>query len=107
MLAVAAPQALFERARQQAEGRLLGWGASRPRNGSGSSGRAGSPGGPFSTPAARIASPVSSEATEAEARRKWAQAEALTRSAAKQVLEGAEVVCATCAGAGDALLNNL
>jgi hypothetical protein len=50
---------------------------------------------------------LDSDALEADARRKWGQAEGLTKEAAQQVLQGAHVVCATCAGAGDPSLADL
>lgn len=62
------------------------------------------------TPATRTASaPVvgSSEGLEKEAKRKWAEAERLAKRSAQQVLQEAQVVCATCSGAGDPLLNEL
>lgn len=61
-------------------------------------------------PAAKRAAPPamgSSEALEKAARSKWAEAERLAKRAAQQVLQEAQVVCATCSGAGDPLLNNL
>lgn len=41
---------------------------------------------------------------DSKARRDWAMAERLMKSAMEQVLEDAQVVCATCAGAGDPIL---
>jgi hypothetical protein len=43
---------------------------------------------------------------EARAKREWAQAEALTKEAAAEVLAGAQVVVATCSGAGDPAISN-
>lgn len=50
---------------------------------------------------------ASSEELEKRAKRHWAQAEKLSREAAQQVLREAQVVCATCSGAGDPLLTQL
>jgi hypothetical protein len=43
---------------------------------------------------------------ESRAKREWAQAEALTKEAAAEVLGGAQVVVATCSGAGDPAIAN-
>lgn len=50
---------------------------------------------------------ITSEGLERQAKRKWAEAESLAKKAAQQVLEEAQVVCATCSGAGDPLLKEL
>lgn len=101
----AAAQDLFEQSKQLAEGKVLSWGnksrtsadLTRSARGRGSSARP--------TKAAPISG--TSEELEKDAKRKWAQAERLAKQAARQVLQQAEVVCATCSGAGDPLLNDL
>jgi hypothetical protein len=105
----AAAQELFERAKLASEGKLLGWGAAgrTPLRTRSSGGPAAAPASSPPAAAGRSVGAVDSEATDAAARRKWAQAEQLTRAAAKQVLQQAEVVCATCAGAGDPMLSNM
>jgi hypothetical protein len=109
-------QALFERAKLSAEGSLLAWGSSSSSSSgtitpSSRSKRSGS-----STAAAAKAAAsrtgasvglLDSESLEADARRKWGQAEALSREASQLVLSQAHVVCATCAGAGDQMLSDL
>lgn len=57
--------------------------------------------------AAVVVGQLDSESLEADAKRKWGQAEALSREASKQVLSNAHVVCATCAGAGDPMLADM
>jgi hypothetical protein len=108
-------QALFEQAKQMAEGSLLSWSSNRSRgkaqdltrstrtkgNSSSSSSK-----GTRSSQLPSVAA-GSSEALDKEARRKWAEAERLAKRAAQQVLQDAQVVCATCSGAGDPLLNEL
>lgn len=97
-------QALFERAKQLADGAVLPWGnQSRSTPELIRSGRARS----SSTAKGAVAAAGSSEGLEKQARRKWAEAESLSKRAAQQVLQEAQVVCATCSGAGDPLLNNL
>jgi hypothetical protein len=65
------------------------------------------PSSPSAASAAAAVGMLDSDALEADARRKWGQAEGLTKEAAQQVLQGAHVVCATCAGAGDPSLADL
>ncbi|WIA20873.1 hypothetical protein OEZ85_005221 [Tetradesmus obliquus] len=104
-------KALFERAKQAAEGSLLGWGSSSssgaitPSSRSRSSSAAARSAGSSSSSVA--VGLLDSESLEADARRKWGQAEAFSREACQQVLSGAHVVCATCAGAGDRMLSDL
>lgn len=98
-------QALFERAKQLSEGAVLPWGnQARSTPELIRSGRARSS---SSAPKGAAAAAGSSEGLEKQARRKWAEAESLSKRAAQQVLQEAHVVCATCSGAGDPLLNNL
>eukprot|EP00775_Hariotina_reticulata_P009337 gene9337-9500_t len=104
-------KALFERAKLAAEGSLLGWAATSTGSSTAltASSRRGSsrPLQPAPTTAAAGIGLLDSDTLEADARRKWGQAEGLTKEAAQKVLQGAHVVCATCAGAGDPSLANL
>jgi hypothetical protein len=112
-------QALFERAKLSAEGSLLAWGSSSSSSSSSGaitpSSRSKRNGSSSTAAAAKAAASRSgasvglldSESLEADARRKWGQAEALSREASQLVLSQAHVVCATCAGAGDQMLSDL
>ncbi len=114
-------QALFERAKLTSQGKLLGWaGGGGGGNGSAavvqslrgrvSNSSTGTPpagAAAMQPPSAHTVGLVDSAALEADARRKWGQAEALTRAAAAKVLARAHVVCATCAGSGDPQLEPL
>ncbi|KAF6250816.1 AAA domain-containing protein [Scenedesmus sp. NREL 46B-D3] len=111
-----ASKALFERAKLAAEGSLLAWGSSSSSGAVTPSSRSSRSSGGSRSPAAAAKAAASrraavglldSESLEADARRKWGQAEALSREAGQLVLAGAHVVCATCAGAGDPMLNDL
>lgn len=109
------PQALFERARMAAEDSLIAWGSGggggltpSSRRGRGAAAAANGGSSAKSLPASVAGvGLLGSEALESDARRKWGQAEGLSRQAAQDVLRGAHVVCATCAGAGDPLLSDL
>ncbi|KAI8467725.1 MAG: P-loop containing nucleoside triphosphate hydrolase protein [Monoraphidium minutum] len=92
---------LFDAAKQAAEGASssdAGWTSLVPSaRGGGAAGGAAAGGRPRGGEDAR--------ALDQRARAEWGKAEALMRSARKEVLDAAEVVCATCSGAGDNDLN--
>jgi superfamily I DNA and/or RNA helicase len=100
------PQVLFEQSKQLAEGSVLSWGNRARSSGPdlSRSSRAKTNGRSAAPPAPAAGS---SEGLEKQAKQKWAEAERLSKQAARQVLQEAQVVCATCSGAGDPLLNDL
>lgn len=103
-------QALFERAKKAAEGSNLAWAASSSTNGlvtSSRSRRSDAGGGSSSRAPALLVGQLDSQSLELDAKRKWGQAESLSREASKQVLSEAHVLCATCAGAGDPMLADM
>lgn len=107
-MCVSVQQDLFEQSKQLAEGAALSWGKPRTSSELTRSARAKSSSSSSSgRPSKRVPVAGSSEGLERDARRKWAEAERLAKQAARDVLQGAEVVCATCSGAGDPLLSDL